>query len=165
MASEDLAQTAREQFTYCRDTGRLFWRINYKRAKAGCEAGSKYSRGYRVVSWKGKRYAVHRVIWLIEHGSWPSNEIDHINGVKDDNRLINLRECTRSQNVANTRPRLPRGKGAWMQKNGRWAATITVNRRTKHLGYFDTAEEACSAHDAAADRHFARYAFHNRTAE
>lgn len=90
---------------YDPDTGLLRWKAisctkNYI-TKIGDIAGSKTVKGYLLIMIDGVRYQAHRLIWFMIHGKWPKRLLDHRNGVKYDNRLINLRQASDSQNKAN----------------------------------------------------------------
>ena len=90
----------------------------------------------------------HRIVWAMTYGYWPGHQIDHINGVRNDNRLCNLREATVAQNPQNQRtsPRNASGyPGVSWTTDGKWEAHITVDGRRHHLGLFDTAREAYAA--------------------
>ena len=90
-------------FNYNLETGVFTRKIatgRYNRFPIGSIAGAKHSQGYLVIVINGKTYRNHRLAWLYVYGIFPK-EIDHINGIKDDNRINNLRECNRSQNVMN----------------------------------------------------------------
>ena len=99
---------------------------------------------------------MHRVAWLITHGEWPGGVIDHKNQKKLDNRLENLRDVTRQANTQNNRLRKTGKKygsslaGAnWDAHAGRWKSSICVNGKHRHLGRFDTEQEAHDAYLAA----------------
>lgn len=86
-------------------------------------------------------------------------EIDHANGFGLDNRRVNLRSCSNSQNHGNTRVKPGKFKGVSFDKTrGQWIAKVCVNRKIINLGRFSTAEEAASTYDAAAARYFGEYA-------
>lgn len=96
----------------------------------------------------GKSYREHRLIWLLMYGYMPEQDIDHINGVRDDNRLANLRECSRSFNLLNAVGRANNStghKGVSLQKNGKYHAYINVNGKRNNIGYFDDLEVALLA--------------------
>lgn len=83
--------------------GKLYWskRPSY-RVKVGDEVGTVCSNGYRATKFKGVNYLVHRVIWEMFNGPIPDGfEIDHKDGVRDNNRIENLRLATRGQNSQN----------------------------------------------------------------
>lgn len=67
----------------------------------GERVGHGHGLGYRAIGVDYKKFLEHRLAWLYMTGSWPENDIDHINGRKDDNRWKNLREATRSENNLN----------------------------------------------------------------
>ena len=87
---------AREHFDYDPETGIIV------RKATGKAAVSRDKDGYILVGFMYKKYRAHRVAWAIHHGSWPDGEIDHINGVRDDNRIENLRCVSRHENKKNT---------------------------------------------------------------
>lgn len=126
------------------------------RLGAACERESR--GGYVRVQLKGKAYPAHRLAWLYVYGSWPSQEIDHINRVRNDNRICNLREVTRSQNrqnsaaVSSSKSQL---KGAhWESSRKLWRAQICVNGRDVFLGRFKDPMAAHAAYvQAAASLH------------
>lgn len=93
-----------ELISYDKETGKIIRRKSGRgfHFVPGKEAGGKANDGYRRIKLDMKSYQVHRIAWLYVHGVFPSFFIDHINGVKDDNRIENLREVTRSQNKMNT---------------------------------------------------------------
>lgn len=92
----------RERFDYNPETGIMTFKKDYRRNKAGTQAGYLTDRGYLRVKLKGKHYRLHRIIWMWVHGTFPVNEIDHINRNRMDNRLSNLRDVTRKVNANNT---------------------------------------------------------------
>jgi hypothetical protein len=131
------------------------------RVKAGEPAGHLNRDGYVYIRIGKVSYLAHRLAWFCIHGRWPL-EIDHANGVKNDNRISNLREATRSQNMANTN--VPKNntsgaKGVYFDKvNQKWMAYIMLNQRAKNLGRFDSFEEAVSVRRNAAGRIFGEFA-------
>jgi hypothetical protein len=123
--------------------GQLIAKIKRKRRNVGDVMGSKTDRGYLAVCVDGKNYKVHRIIYLYHHGNLPE-QIDHINGIRTDNRIENLRPATDLQNSQNRKPLAKSGvKGVyWNKRSKKWVANICVNRKNKHLGSFKTLEEA-----------------------
>lgn len=85
-------------------TGRLWWKVPKRGHNIGRCAGATDNKGYINIGIDGTRYKAHRLIWLIETGSFPDKSvpIDHINMIKDDNRFCNLRLATNSQNKMNS---------------------------------------------------------------
>ena len=142
-------ETARRVFNYDPDTGLLTWAIQANsRALIGDEVGKISNRGYRVTKYKRKDYSVHRIIWLIVHGKWPTGQIDHINGEKTDNRIENLRDVSLRENLCNQkRHREGRLPGAYYDKNMRgWRAHIRINNVYVYLGMHPTEKEANAAY-------------------
>lgn len=149
-------------FHYDRESGRLFHREqaskgpNWNGRFAGKEAGSRDGR-YVVVKLDGVRLRAHRIIWKMHYGTEPEN-IDHIDGCGRNNRLSNLRECTRSQNMANSKSCAGSGlKGAYKRRSG-WISQIHVRGELHYLGFFKTAEQAHQAYATAAHQHFGEFA-------
>lgn len=137
---EGLAAAARQQYRYDQETGRLFFRVRVANRHAGSEAGTTCpTTGYRMVSLLNRRYTAHRLAFLMMTGRWPI-ETDHRNGVRDDNRWSNLRECTRPENHQNVRKPSHNKSGYigvhWCRQYGRWHAKIVANGKKKHLGSF-----------------------------
>jgi len=155
------ATEARRLFIYKPDTGKLVWRVKPSiGVKAGQEAGWLTATGYLRVRLRGTNYPVHRLAWLITFGEWPVSTVDHINGMRDDNRLENLRLATRAQQNMNMARRTgkPLPKGVKRQHR-RFAAKITVSGRKIFIGQYPTPEEAHAAYMAAARRYFGDFAF------
>lgn len=107
--------------------------------------------GYIRVCLRYKTYRAHRLAFLYITGLLPHGEIDHVNGVKTDNRFCNLRMCSRSQNEYNkglTRRNKSGVKGVWFDKSrGNWRAFATVNGKYKYLGRFSDFNEAVQARE------------------
>lgn len=153
MVNEITFERASELLRLDPETGALWWRTGTD-VRARGEAGYINPRGYRIVMIDGKNHRAHRLVWLLLNGKLPENDIDHVNGVRSDNRPSNLREATRSQN--NENQRRPRGNSrspylgvTWHAQSKRWAARITTCGRLKHLGLFATPEQARDAYIAA----------------
>jgi hypothetical protein len=130
---------------YDPDTGCFCWRERRGSSHAGKLAGSLHSRGCVHISIFKKLHKAHRLAWLYVHGEWPDGEIDHINGVPNDNRICNLRVVTRSENMQNTRRRY---KGVTF-KRGYWRARISLDNHQIFLGQFKNREDALAARKAA----------------
>jgi hypothetical protein len=156
------ADRLRELLDYDPETGvftRKASRTRYgttsaNRATAGKQAGGWHIEGYVAISVDNRRYLAHRLAWLHVHGAWPEADIDHLNGVRTDNRIANLRSVTRGVNLQNLRAAQRNSKSgflgvSWDERKQAWMARIGVNRRTVHLGRFKTAEEAHEAYKNA----------------
>ena len=141
-------------FWYEEETGRLVRKFSRGKGFAGTHSEAKDKNGYLVVGINKKLYRAHRVVWLYVHGEWPKGDIDHINGIKDDNRISNLRDVTRAENLQNqkaSRKNTSGFKGVWFQKSSnRYVAVIESNRKRYYLGCFETPEEAASAYSEKA---------------
>lgn len=118
--------------------------------KAGCEYGCKSdSIGYKVAMRDGKLYLVHRIIWEMFNGKIPEGmEIDHINGVRDDNRIENLRCVTKQENALNKRMTKRNNSGVtgvcWDSRLNKWLVQISRKGYEKHSSHHDSFDEAVS---------------------
>jgi len=156
MAKADLtAERLRELLDYDPETGLMTRKVRTSnRIKVGDVVGAFTSDGYLVVRVDGPKYPVHRLAWLHVYGEWPNGEIDHINGVPDDNRLCNLRVVDRTGNTQNTHKTV-RADGSLVgvyPSRSRWMAGIQANKKWRRLGTFDTPEEAHAAYIEAKRR-------------
>lgn len=156
-----------ELFTYS-DDGHLTWKVrplsHFKNARscgrwnamfAGKRAGTELR--YIMVKVGNRAVQAHRIIWEMHNGPVPEgHEIDHINRVKIDNRIENLRSATRSQNCVNVLDRGTSNRtgytGVYAHKN-KWQASISINWKTTYLGSFQTPKEAHEAYWKARDQH------------
>lgn len=150
-----------ELLHYDQNTGIFTWRVNRggrKAARAGSVAGHTRPDGYFEICVDRNRVLAHRLAWFYVHGRWPAEQIDHMNGIRLDNRLSNLREATQSQNNAN-RPPVSGLKGVYFHKRaGRWAAQIKQDGEVTYLGLHDTPQQAHAAYCEAAERLFGEFA-------
>lgn len=146
----------RECFEY-RD-GVLYWKTrpshHFKRPadhatfiakSAGKKAGRRAVDGYIAIKFRlgghGVCISAHRIVWVMHYGQWPEKQIDHINRIRDDNRIENLREVTATENRKNS----ARCRVFPYVLNGNcsgFSAQVKVGERNIHLGVFDTAEDA-----------------------
>lgn len=150
-------ERARQALTLDEATGQLFWTAAVSMGrKTGQRAGSMASNGYRQIKIDGTNYLEHRVVWLLSHGEWPAERVDHKNGDKTDNRPAMLREATANENAQNQRPGRNHSasgllgvtweKGLEGRRKGRWVAQIRVNGKQHRLGRFDCKYEAHEAY-------------------
>jgi hypothetical protein len=151
------AERVRELLDYDPLTGVFHWKVSPAQSiRVGDVAGSFLSTGYRRIVIDSIQYQAHRIAWLHYYGRWPQAELDHINRIKEDNRITNLREATRSQNAANFPLRRDNKLGirGVCLSRGKYVAQI----RCKHLGCFVTAEEASATYQKAARELFGEFA-------
>jgi hypothetical protein len=164
MAQLPTADEVRSVLDYDPNTGWVTWKRRsgvpqtWNTRFAGRRAGGVSSvTGYRLICINWRQYYAHRIAWLIHYGAWPSGEIDHKNGDRDDNSLSNLRECSRGENAQNlpARPGSSRYHGVcWDKRKRKWSACIKVSGRKKFLGYFICELAARDAYlDAKVEHH------------
>jgi len=147
-------------FEYDAASGRLTRLRSNNQHPVGSRAGDRMPSGYRRVKIDGISIQEHRVIWALVYGVWPDGLIDHINGVRDDNRLINLRIATPSQNKTNETIRRDNNlgvKGVRLHESGKYHARIYYDHHHHSLGLFNTMEEAAMAYKIAAEKHFGEF--------
>lgn len=150
----DLTQEqVRGLFSYDPDSGVLRW----KKPRYGPDrsvAGVRHSGGYLSVGINYQHYLVHRVIWLYVHGEHPP-EIDHLNGIRNDNRLVNLRACPRTQNQQNAKLRKDNQAGIpgvnYNARVSRWQVRIQHDNVRYFIGLFERLEDAVAARKAAQE--------------
>lgn len=154
----------KEVFRYSEESGFLSWRFRRGGVKAGRIAGCPNAAGYIQVTVDGKNYRAHRLIWLYVYGEFPEDQIDHINGIKDDNRIENLRAVTAQENHLNLRRRINNSSGFtgvyWNRKNIRWGAVIGIKGMPVHLGSFNPDFEGKMMALAARKNAEEEYGFH-----
>lgn len=150
LTQEDL----KELLDYDSNTGIFTWKKKStaaSRIAIGSFAGGANPKyGYIEITINRVLYKAHRLAWLYVYGTWPKNQIDHINGIRTDNRIENLRDVTRRKNQQN-RPEHRRGHlvGTSFRKDlKQWQATIVINKKKYHIGYYKTANKAHDAYKA-----------------
>lgn len=125
---------------------------------AGCVAPS----GYVLINIDGRLFRAHRLAWFYVYGEWPVADVDHINRGRADNRIVNLREASRSQNLANKRCDERNKSGSkgvsWDKERGLWAAFIKKDKKSRFLGRYKTKQEASAAYWQAATTLFGQFA-------
>lgn len=161
----------RQLLRYDPETGKLYWlprpiemfghctpahqervRAAWNGAWAGKEAGYTDDYGYISVTLFHHRRNAHRIAWCIVHGEWPKLQIDHINGIRGDNRIVNLRVVTHAENQQNMRLSRVNTSGVtgvyWCARTKKWRAEVICNRRRYRLGRFSDLQEASRAVEA-----------------
>lgn len=174
MKREDITpELLRKLLKYEPETGRLYWLVReedicpiykyrniFNKRYAGKEAFSKTSDGYIQGTAFGFRFFAHRVAWAMHYGEWPKCQIDHINGNQSDNRIVNLRDVSYSENCKNRRLISTNKTGAmgvyWDDRHQKWGARLMSNYTTIKLGLFNEKKDAISARKKAE----IKYGFH-----
>lgn len=144
-----------EALHYDCDTGLM---TSKSRGRKGLMAGCINGLGYRVIRIDKTLYAAHRLAWLYQHGCWPLGVIDHINGIRHDNRLANLRDIPKPQNHQNMKAaKKNSGTGllgvSFSKRRRHFIAQITVDGKGLYLGAYATAELAHEAYLSAKRSH------------
>lgn len=143
------AERARELFVYDPATGALIRRKTGGGYRAGSAAGHPTKNGYLRVSADRKTYAVHRVAWLLMTGAWPEADVDHIDMDRQNNVWSNLRVCTRSANMHNTKARRGIKGVSWDGRNSKWRASAHIHGKSLNLGRFACLGRAITAYRSA----------------
>jgi hypothetical protein len=154
----------KEFLEYDSETGAFIWKITpvKSRIKVGDVAGGLDSYGYVLITLQGKVYKAHRLVWLYVFGAIPLERfIDHMDGNPSNNRLINLREATRSENLMNqniSTKNTSGFKGVHLdKKSGLWHATARLNGKKVYLGRFLTPEEASITYNDFCQLHHGEF--------
>lgn len=145
-------ERANALLNYCQDTGIFTRKISLSNSvKVGDIAGYVNGKGYIYLNVDGKSYLAHRIAWLITFKHWPDKTIDHINGVKTDNRLSNLRSVSAAVNNQNRRLAQSNNSSkilgvSWMSKTKKWRAQIQIDKKVKYLGLYINKYDAQQAY-------------------
>lgn len=148
--------------SYEPDTGVIRWIAKGKGRIKKKEAGTLLHSGYAGICIGSKRWQSHRIAWALHYGEWPKDQIDHINGIRTDNRICNLREATNAQNGKNIKLSKANKTGVagvcWSKRYQNYRAYIKVNHQQKYLGTFKTLDEAKKARQDAETIYFGEWA-------
>lgn len=152
----------KEVLSYDPLTGQFVWRVRLApRGPVGAPAGVKNAGGYIVIRIDRVLYRAARLAFIYMTGACP-DVVDHENRIRHDDRWVNLREATSSQNGQNTSTRTDNTSGhkgvTWDKSRGKWMAMITVDKRAINLGRFVALDEAVAARRAAELKHFGTFA-------
>lgn len=154
MLSNMTQELLKTYLDYSPDTGLFTWKVQKSNIiKIGQVAGHVSSGGYVCIALNRKIYKAHRLAWLYVYGIWPKGEIDHINGQHSDNRLENLRDATKIENMRNMPMQKSNTSGVvgvnFSKKRGKWIARIATNDTRLYLGAYSVFEDACNARKRA----------------
>lgn len=172
----------RELFMYDPETGNLIWRerersdfatkpayMSFRSRRMGKPAGCVMAEGYRTIVVDGQGWLAHKLVWLFVHQEWvryPEFEIDHINGVRSDNRIQNLRKVSKSMNQRNGAMRRNNKSGVigvnWVKSKRRWVARIWDGPNHRYLGQYKTLGDAALAR-AEAERKYGYHPGHGKS--
>ncbi len=159
---EVVKEQLRQFLIYDPDTGIFTARVALHKRPLGSVVGTVSPSGYTNIYLGERFYRAHRLAFLWAHGRWPAELIDHINGQRSDNRLSNLREATRSQNLLNQGPRRSNRNGlkgvTFCASAFKWIVTVRVNGRNKYVGRYNSPDEAHEAYKAAALKYHGEFA-------
>lgn len=168
----------RLMFSYEPNTGVLRWNerpVEHFASKAHCSSWNRRFAGaaagtlrngagkvYVQVAIAGRFFPAHRIAWQMVHDTFnESLEIDHINGVGTDNRLVNLRLVSHQENQKNLSRRVDNASGVtgvtWDALRGKWLVRGHIAGKQKNLGRFDDFEAAV----AARRSHEHEHGYHN----
>lgn len=130
------------------------WNNRYPGKLAGAVQDMKACRtNYILICISDKLHKAHRLAWLYMHGTYPDNNIDHINGDGTDNRIVNLRDVTNAENHRNQRRPINNSSGTigvcWHSYRKAWSSRINLNGKRVNLGYFDDINEAIATRKTA----------------
>lgn len=135
--------------------GALFWKERPKtsrKPKGDMEAGTVTTGGYKKITVNQRKYYVHQIVFLMQHGYIPQ-VIDHIDGNTSNNAIQNLRCSDKSKNACNSKTRIDNTSGhrgvVWSKVCNKWAARVQLNKKGIHLGVFEDYDLACLVADEA----------------
>ena len=149
-------EDVRFRLEYNSETGELFWKNSKMPKRNGTLAGGVRKDGYHVTSIDKVHYLSHRLAWCHFYGEWPNLLIDHINGIKTDNKISNLRLATKQENNFNStmwKSNKSGHKGVfWSKKRQKWQVQATINYKNIYLGVFDNLDDASKAYKKYAEQ-------------
>jgi hypothetical protein len=138
------------QIKYDPETGHFNWLKSCRGVRSGAIAGHLHAAyGYRTIYICGKSWRANRLAFFYMTGNMPKGVVDHINMDKDDNRWLNLRDCSQSQNMMNIKKKASNKSSltgvSWDAGRGKWLAQARINKKKKNLGRYNTKTEAHEA--------------------
>ena len=159
----------REVLEYDSKTGIWTWLQSVNKKPISVVAGTISVHGYRIITFEGVKYRSGRLAWFYMTGEWPSEEIDHENRDKTDDRWCNLRVISRSENALNRDQQVNNTSGArgvhWDMDRAKWIVQVKKDGILHHGGRFDYLDEAIEARDALAQELHGDFAVLNSSME
>tara|TARA_R110000782_G_scaffold235628_1_gene321660 strand:+ start:173 stop:640 length:468 start_codon:yes stop_codon:yes gene_type:complete len=140
---------------YNKSTGVFLWKKCRNRI-LGSVAGTIDNKGYRRIGINKSYKRAHALAWFYVYGEWPKSQLDHINRNRDDNRIDNLRDVTSQQNSRNRTPSINKFGViglSWCRKSNKFYSRITVDRKTKYVGYYASMLDAICARKSAENKY------------
>lgn len=152
-----------ELLNYNPETGHFTWAINRAQTtKCGAIAGTTTRNGYVRIMLDGKCYMSHRLAFLYMLGKFPTDQVDHINNDRVDNRWANLRPATRVENMRNVSSKQGSSSKylgvSWNKRLSKWVAQIHINNKKQHIGLFVEEVDAAQAYNFTAYEYFGDFA-------
>jgi hypothetical protein len=138
-----------ELLNYDPKTGLFTWAKARRRCRLGSVVGCQMKSGYISIRLDNELFYAHRLAWLYVYGKWPTDQIDHIDGKRDNNKVCNLREVSNLENAQNIRGPKAKNSSGFLgvrKENSKWLAEIKVNYKPIRIGLFATPEEAHEAY-------------------
>lgn len=152
---------------YDQNTGLFTVKKSYHKSNIGKVIEEKSSTGYIYIRINNKFYLAHRLAWLYIHGSEPLELIDHINRIRNDNRIVNLREATKAENGYNRKIGINNTSGIkgiiWYVRYNKWLARISINGIRKCIGYFKNIDDAEIAIINARKKYHGEFEYHAKS--
>lgn len=164
------SQARLKEFFDYHDSGWLVWKkTKGSRTKIGSSAGGITVHGYYTVGFDQKKHQLSRLIYIWHNGDIGAFDIDHKDRVTTNNKITNLRICTRSFNNGNTKIPVTNTTGfkgvSYEKRRGKFEAYINFKSKKKHLGYYERPEDAAVAYNEAAVKYFGEFARLNKIDE
>lgn len=145
-------ETVLKHLDYSPATGEFRWRSAPKQRPdlAGKVAGCVTTNGYVAIRVAGQTAQAHRLAWLVVYGTWPADDIDHVDGNRANNSIANLRPASRAENMQNVRKLDSNRSGftgvSWSARNKKWRAQIKHENKVRHIGLFRDPQQAHQAY-------------------
>lgn len=154
----------RHLFNYDPETGVITRRVKMNRSGAAGYVVGVPLLGYLRATVLRQNYGCHRIAWALHYGEWPDMHLDHINGIRTDNRIVNLREVTTAQNSFNSSLSKRSASGikgvSWSVASGKWQGYVGFENTRHHVGFFDNLTDADAAVRTAREVLHGQYARH-----